>query len=102
MSEFRYNVRVTVSDDLAERFAGYMRSKHIPDVLATGKFASAEIARSDGGTFLVSYLAGSGSDLDEYLKLHTESLREAFSREFPFEVNVEREIFEVLDVIAAG
>lgn len=99
MSAVRYNVRVTVDEERAERFIGYMLSKHIPDVLATGKFASAEFARSEGGSFLVSYLADSRPDLDDYLAKHTEILRETFSREFPFDVKAEREILEVLDVI---
>lgn len=102
MKAVRYNVRVTVGDGLADRFAEYMRSKHIPDVLAAGKFDSGEIARSDDGSFLVSYQAASRSDLDEYLENHTGRLREAFSREFPFEVRVEREVLEVLDAIKAG
>ena len=102
MSAFRYNVRVTVGDDLAERFSGYMLSKHIPDVLATGKFVSAELARSETGAFLISYLAAKRPDLEEYLEEHTERLRDSFAKEFPFEVRVEREILEVLDAIDAG
>ena len=99
MSAVRYNVRVRVGDELAERFSGYMLAKHMPDVLATGKFVSAEISRSEDGSFLISYLAGSRPDLDDYLARHTADLREAFSRECPFNAQVEREILDVVDVI---
>lgn len=102
MSAVRYNVRVKIGEELADRFAGYMRSKHIPDVLATGKFEAAEISRSEDGSFLVSYLALSGQDLNDYLARHTETMREAFRREFPFEAKVEREVLEIIDVIEAG
>ncbi len=95
-----YAVVLETDDSLGEKLEDYMRSKHIPDVLATGCFSGAELARCGGGVLRVSYKARDPVSLEEYLSQHTQGLRDAFAEEFPHEVNARREILEVVDIWA--
>ena len=93
----RYSVFITVDESFAERFEEYMRSKHIPDVLSTGRFVRASIWRSEGTAYRVDYVAEHREQLERYLAEDTERLREAFASEYPFEVSVERETADLVD-----
>ncbi len=92
-----YSVVVTVGKDLSKRFEDYMRSRHIPDVLAAGKFEGASFARSEDGSYRVSYMAPDRKSLEDYLSEDSARMRELFAREFPFEVSATREVLEVID-----
>lgn len=94
---FLYVVNLTFDKELSGRFEDYMRSKHIPDVLSTGKFSGAELLRSGEGAYRMIYRSETREQLDRYLEEDTERLREAFAREFPFEVTAAREICEMVD-----
>ena len=95
---FHYVVNIELADDLAERFEDYMRSKHIPDVLATGKFTGASLARTESGSYRISYFAPYRETLEKYLSEDTARMRDLFANEFPFEVTADREVLEVIDV----
>lgn len=95
---FVYAVIIELDEELSDRFEDYMRSKHIPDVLATGKFNGASIARSEEGVYRISYLAPNRESLEDYLAKDTKRLRELFMEEFPFDVSASREVLEVIDV----
>lgn len=68
----KYNVSVSVPQDLAGEWESWMREKHIADVVATGKFTSAQLWRvlepeSDGVVqFSVEYIAENLADYEEY------------------------------------
>ncbi|MCO6511732.1 MAG: DUF4286 family protein [Aridibacter famidurans] len=92
-----YTVIVEVPDQLVSEFQSYMRRKHIPDVMATGKFFSSEFARSDEGEFRTTYTAESRSALGDYLENYADALRQAFAKEFPHEASVRREVWESIE-----
>ena len=79
----RYEVTVTVRDDLRARFEEYFTSRHIPEILATGCFTDIRFDRSDGGVYRTVYHATSRADLDRYLQVHAASFRADFATHFP-------------------
>ncbi len=66
-----YNVTVNVDEDAAEAWLEWMKETHLPEVLATGHFAEAKIARilaeEEGGkTYSVQYYARSMEAFEQY------------------------------------
>jgi hypothetical protein len=93
---FRYEVIVTVREDLRERFEHYFRTKHIPEILATGCFTEIRFDRSDAGAFRTVYHATTRADLERYLSEHTARFRADFSAHFPDGVTPSREVWTEL------
>lgn len=92
-----YEVTVTVEPHLVTSYEKYMIERHIPDVLATGYFVSAEMCRATD-SYRVQYRAESRERLDAYLAADTERLRADFAAHFPKGVSVSREIWESVAV----
>ena len=66
-----YNVTVNIDFDVQEDWLTYMKSTHIPDVLATNMFLEARFSRvlaeeEGGATYSIQYLCESQEKLDEY------------------------------------
>jgi len=94
-----YEITATVRNDLCEGYELYMRDRHIPDLLATGKFASATFLRTgDGNRYRIRYEAYGREALDGYLMEHAADLRRHFYETFPEGVTLEREEWEVLAI----
>jgi hypothetical protein len=88
-----YEVTSVVEESLVGQFERYMREIHIPDVLATGCFQAATLARSSPGRYRTSYMARTQADLDRYLETHTARLRVDFAAHFPEGVSLSREVW---------
>jgi hypothetical protein len=88
-----YEVTSEVEESLVGRFEQYMRETHIPEVLATGCFQAAVLARSSPGRYRTSYVARTQADLDRYLERHTAGLRADFAARFPEGVSLSREVW---------
>lgn len=89
-----YEVTVEVNEELVGDFMQYMLSRHIPDVLATGCFAHAELVRANETRFRQRYLAATLADLERYLEQHAPALRADYARRFPAGTTLSREIWE--------
>ena len=87
---------VAVREDLRERFELYFRSKHIPEILATGCFTDIRFDRSDAGAYRTVYHAESRADLERYLTEHTTRFRADFTAHFPDGVTPSREVWTEL------
>ena len=65
-----YNVTVKIDLDVHDEWLSWMKDKHIPDVLATGKFTENRICKvleqdeSDGITYAIQYTC---PGMSEYL-----------------------------------
>ena len=92
----RYEVTVTVRDDLRARFEEYFISKHIPEILATGCFLDIRFDRSDGGAYRTVYHAAARTDLERYLQQHAAHFRADFAQHFPEGVTPSRENWTAL------
>ena len=91
-----YEVTVEVADGLVDRYMEFMRTRHIPALLATGCFRLAEWDRATETRFRQRYLADKLADLERYLEQHAPALREDFAQHFPSGTNLVREIWEEL------
>ncbi|HEU5217445.1 MAG TPA: DUF4286 family protein [Gemmatimonadales bacterium] len=89
-----YEVTVELDEALVDRYVAYMKSHHIPALLATGCFAHAELDRANETRFRVRYLAATLGDLERYLEEHAPALRLDFDAHFPSGTRVSREIWE--------
>jgi hypothetical protein len=97
-----YEVTAVVELEMAEGWERYMRERHIPDVLATGCFTSASLARASGGRYLIRYHLAGRADLDRYLAQAAPGLRAEFTARYPGGVALTRETWELLQVWEAG
>lgn len=92
-----YEVTVRVRPELEQDYECYMMETHIPDLLATGFFLSACLAAGSDGRYRVRYELSSQEALDDYLANEAPRLREHFNRRFPEGLEVEREVWRILD-----
>lgn len=75
-----YNVTVSIDPEIGEDWLQWMRSTHIPDVIATGCFLESRISRihgeEEGGlTYSIMYLCPSQEKMDEYGEKHAPLLQ---------------------------
>lgn len=97
-----YEVTVDVDDGLIDRYIEFMRSRHIPEILATGCFTHAEFNRATETRFRQRYLADNLADLERYLERFAPALREEYAKHFPAGTKLTREIWEELNRWKAG
>jgi hypothetical protein len=91
-----YEVTTDVTPAAIAAYEAYMRDTHIPEVLATGCFESATIARSMPGRYRIRYAARSLDVLDRYLGEHAAQFRDDFARHLGSSVQVSREVWAEL------
>lgn len=77
-----YNVTTNIHESVHDQWMIWMQHKHIPEMLATGKFVSAKMARvlieeeMGGVTYSVQYTTDSKETLLRYYLEDAPSLRE--------------------------
>lgn len=79
-----YNVTVSIDPEIGEEWLHWMRTHHIPDVMATGCFVESRISRihgeEEGGlTYSVMYLCKDQQKMDEYRDVHAPLLQKDHS-----------------------
>jgi len=84
-----YNVTINIEESIHEKWKKWMLEKHIPDMLATGKFSKALMSRvlveeaMGGITFSVQYTTDSKKTLDKYYQEDADRLRKEALQLFP-------------------
>ncbi|MCS7033022.1 MAG: DUF4286 family protein [Phycisphaerae bacterium] len=80
--EIQYIVQVTVEREIQPDWLGWMQSEHVPAVLGTGCFSSADIFRvadppaaDRSDAYVIVYRAKSPADLQRYLRDFAPALR---------------------------
>jgi hypothetical protein len=96
MTRITYEITAVVENDLITEYEEFMTERHIPDLMATGAFASATLSRSSAGRYRIRYEARSREALDEYLANHAQRLRNHLAGAFPAGIEFTREEWEVL------
>ena len=77
-----YNVTTNIQESVHDQWMIWMQHKHIPEILATGKFSSARMVRvlieeeMGGTTYSVQYTTDSKETLQKYYKDDAPKLRE--------------------------
>lgn len=67
-----YNVTINIHESVHDQWLSWMQQKHIPEILATGKFTSAKIVKvlieeeMGGNTYSVQYSCESKAVLQKY------------------------------------
>lgn len=67
-----YNVTINIHESVHDQWLSWMQKKHIPEILATGKFSSARIVKvlieeeMGGTTYSVQYTTDSKATLEKY------------------------------------
>ena len=82
-----YNVTVSIDPTISEDWLNWMRTQHIPDVMATGCFIESRLSRvqgeEEGGvTFAITYLSPSNEKLEEYQSIHAPLLQKDHSERY--------------------
>ena len=76
-----YNVTTNVAESIHDEWLHWMKEKHIPAMLATGKFISAKMSQvliteeMGGVTYSVQYTTDSLETLEQYYKNEAPKLR---------------------------
>ena len=76
-----YNVTVKVEHGIADAWLNWLKELHIPDIVATGCFTHATVARlietddAEGPTFAVQYHAESKALYNRYITSFAEEMR---------------------------
>lgn len=77
-----YNVTTNIEESIQERWVKWMKDKHIPDMLATGKFINAKMSKvlveedMGGTTYSVQYSVLDKATLEKYYTEDATKLRE--------------------------
>ena len=82
-----YNVTIKVEWKIHDLWLLWMKTEHMPEVVATGCFTHSQLVRvleiddTDGPTYAAQYFAGTRSDHTRYIEIHAPALRQkAFDR----------------------
>ncbi len=83
-----YNVTTNIHESVHDQWMIWMQHKHIPEMLATGKFSSAKMSRvlieeeMGGVTYSVQYLTNSKEMLQKYYQENAPAMREEGAKLF--------------------
>ncbi|NQZ42721.1 MAG: DUF4286 family protein [Flavobacteriaceae bacterium] len=83
-----YNVTINIDDAVHDEWLDWMQHKHIPDMLATGKFTEAKLTKvlSDeevgGLTYSIQYRVKDRATLERYYQEDSEAMRADGNRRF--------------------
>ncbi|MEC7770898.1 MAG: DUF4286 family protein [Bacteroidota bacterium] len=84
-----YNVTINIDESVHDQWLDWMKDKHLPDMLATGKFSHAKMVKvlveedMGGITYSVQYTTQDRSTLEAYYKEDAERLRADAQKMFP-------------------
>lgn len=101
-----YNVTINVDDSVAEEWLDWMKTVHIPDVMATGMFVENRICRIEafeegGKSYAIQYLAPSREHYDRYQAEFAEKLQEDHTKRYQGKFAAFRTILDVIHQTSA-
>lgn len=97
-----YNITVKVALDRHKEWVHWMKTKHMPDVVATGYFTEYRLCRllnqddSHGITYAVQYTGKSIADYNWYLAQHAQRLQQERQERYGDKALVFRTLLEVV------
>ncbi|MDC6366133.1 MULTISPECIES: DUF4286 family protein [Flavobacteriaceae] len=84
-----YNVTINIDESVHDEWLSWMRDKHVPDMLSTGKFSHAKMTKvlveedMGGITYSVQYTTQDRRTLESYYKEDADRLRAEGQKLFP-------------------
>jgi Domain of unknown function (DUF4286) len=96
-----YNVTVNIEHDVHDEWLQWMRTKHIPDVMATGYFIEQKLCKvlvdeEQGITYSFQYTCKNMDDLKAYQKLHAPRLQKEVADKYANKFVAFRTLLEVI------
>ena len=96
-----YNVTVNIENDVREEWLQWMKTVHIPEVMATGLFLENKICRvmveeEQGTTYSIQYIAANMESLEIYQKEHAPRLQKEHTERYKDKFVSFRTLLEVL------
>ncbi|MBR9853185.1 MAG: DUF4286 family protein [Algicola sp.] len=84
-----YNVTINIDDSVHDQWLDWMKDKHVPNMLATGKFSHAKMVKvlveedMGGITYSIQYTTQDRTTLEAYYKEDADRLRAEAQKMFP-------------------
>jgi hypothetical protein len=96
-----YNVTVNIENDVREEWLNWMKTVHIPDVMATGYFIENRICKvlvdeEQGTTYSVQYTISDLEKLKEYQRLEAPRLQKAHNDKYASKAVAFRTLLEIV------
>ena len=98
-----YNVTVNISEEVHTEWLNWMKTNHIPAVMATGFFLENKMAKvlttqedEVGHTYAIQYTCNSMADLDEYQATSSNALQEEHGKRYQGKFAAFRTLLEVV------
>lgn len=97
-----YNVTVSVEESVKNDWLQWMKTKHIPEVMACGLFLKAQLNRviskdDSDNTFAISYTCSSMKNLHEYQIKYASDLKKDHNKRFGDKAIAFRTLMEVIE-----
>jgi hypothetical protein len=96
-----YNVTVNIENDVREEWLNWMKTVHIPDVMATGLFLENKICKvlvdeEQGTTFSIQYTTATMKELEEYQRTHAPRLQKEHTERYAGKFVAFRTLLEIV------
>lgn len=96
-----YNVTVNIEKDVHDEWLEWMKTKHIPDVMATGFFLENKLCKvlvdeEQGVTYSFQYTCKNMEDLKEYQQQHAPRLQKEVADKYANKFVAFRTLLEVI------
>lgn len=96
-----YNVTVNVDADIAQEWLHWMRTVHIPDVMATGLFLDNRVCRvlnveDEGHTYAIQYTCADMATYERYAEVHAARLQNETRKRYEGRFVAFRTLLEVV------
>ena len=91
-----YEVTAKVGEHIAGEYERFMIEQHIPDVLKTGAFTSANFLMTADGLYQTRYAAKSRDDLERYFNDNADVLRKDVLGRFPQGIEFSRREWDMI------
>ena len=90
-----YQVTINVDAEIESEWLSWMKTEHVPDVIATGLVCAFHILQSESskGVYLFHYQFISRADFETYQSSYAPELKRHPAQKFPNSFNVERDVF---------
>ncbi len=107
MERIIYNVTINIEESIHDAWLNWIKTKHIPDMLATKKFTQAKMCKvlveedMGGVTYSVQYLCKDMETLQKYYKEDADKMRAEGAKLFPNKFVAFRTEMEIIGVANA-
>jgi hypothetical protein len=97
-----YNVTVAIDPSVEKEWVNWMRSVHIPDVMATGcfiesRFSKVQTEEEEGLSYAITYLCAHKELLEKYRNNYAPELQKEHSEKFNGRFAAFRTLLDVIE-----